>query len=127
MKRIHFFIIVAFAGILGTIITLVTALNWACMIAVMIFIPGIALSLEIYFKERREKNERLYAELKAKENAVIQFTSSFGIDHRRAEKLYFAGFSELGDFKNKTVEDLMQIDDINPTLAKRIINKTQNL
>lgn len=125
MKRIHFFIIVAFAGVIGTVITMITGLNWSCLVATIIIIPGIALSLELYFKERREKEEKLYTQLIEKENTISIFKSNFGIDHRRAEMLYSSGYKKLEDFKNKSVEDLMQIDDINPTLAKRIVQKME--
>jgi hypothetical protein len=125
MKRITLFIIICFAGILGTAITMFGGQNWACMIATIIFIPGIALSLELYLKERREKEEKLYAELMAKDNALNDFIKYFSIDRSRAEIFYQSGFHSLDDFKGKNVEELMIIDEINPTLAKRIVNRME--
>jgi NAD-dependent DNA ligase len=96
------------------------------MLGTIIGILAITLSLEYYFKERKEKEEKLYAELVAKDNAVNNFISEFGIDRRRAEILYKEGFKKLEDFKEMSIEELMQIDDINPTVAKRIESRMKN-
>ena len=126
MKRIYIFITCCFAGIIGTVVSMVFGLHWSCMIGTIIFVVAIALSLDVYYKERRGKDELYYTQFTSTERILTEFMRKFGIDRLRAEKLYHAGFQDVNDFKDKTVEDLMQIDDINPTLAKKIVQKMQN-
>lgn len=120
MQRIYVFIISCFAGIIGTSVAMIFGLHWSCMIGTIIFVVAIALSLDTYFKGKREEEEKLYAEIVKKDQALSAFMKEFGVDQNRAEQLYLAGFHELEDFKGKSVEELMQVEDINPTLAKRI-------
>ena len=127
MKGIYVFIIFCFAGVLGTAVTMVFGLNWSCMVATMIIIPGIALSLDLYFREKRERDEKLYVELLRKENALNEFSSNFGLDKIRAERFYNSGYHDLSDFKDKSAEELMQIDEINPTLANRIVRRMREI
>jgi hypothetical protein len=117
-----FFFIVCIAGIIGALVTLIFSQNWACMVAAIIGIPGLALTIETWLRDRREINERLNAELLQRKNAIDKFIDKFNLDYKRAEILYLAGFKEISDFRGKTAEDLMEIDEINPTLAKRIMN-----
>ena len=123
MKRINFYILVCFAGILGAAVTLALSQNWACILAIIIFIPGIALSLESYYREKREKEEKIYAEIIKKEKTLNDFRSTFNIDWLRAEQLYLAGYRELADFRGRSAQELMKINEINPTLANRIVRK----
>lgn len=127
MNRISIFIILCIAGVIGTSISMVFSLHWSCMIGTIIFVVAVALTLDVYFRERREKDEKLYDELLERERAIVQFKSEFDLDQTRAEQLYLAGFSGLKDFQDKSVEELMQIDEINPTLAKRIVHRMQSL
>ena len=125
MQRIYIFIICCIAGIIGTSISMVFHLHWSCMIGTIIFVVAIALSLDTYFKEKRDRDERVYTELSNRKRTLNQFITEFHIDQARAEQLYQAGFRSMDDFKTKSVEDLMLIDNINPTLAKRIVQKMQ--
>ncbi len=127
MERITFFILVCVAGILGAILTLLFSQNLACMLATIIGIPGLALLFETWLRERREVNERIEAELNARQNAISEFMRVFGIDHNRAEILYLAGFKSIDELKNRSIEELMAIEDINPTLAKRIYYLMQKM
>ena len=127
MQRIYIFIISCFAGIIGTAASMVFQLHWSCMIGTIIFVVAIALSLDTYFKERRETEEKLMVELENRQKVLSQFMDVFGLDHARAELLYTAGFHNIEDFKNKSIQDLMRIDDINPTLAKRIVQRAHKL
>ena len=122
MERLTFFIIVCIAGVIGAFVTLAFA-HWACMVAVIIIIPAIALSLDTWRRESRETRELLEKEIKAKQMAIASFRTYFDMDNKRAEIVYNAGYRSLDDFKGKSVQQLMQIDDINPTLAKRIYNR----
>ncbi len=126
MDRIYLFLTTCISFIIGASVTIFLGLHPACMLGTIISILALALSLEFYFKERREKEERLYAELMAKDNALNDFITEFGIDRKRAEILYRAGFKKVGDFKDKSIQDLMQIDDINPTVAKRIESRMKD-
>jgi len=105
---------------------MVFGLHWSCMIGTIIFVVAVALSLDVYYRERRGRDELYYTQYTSTERILSEFMRKFGIDRLRAEKLYHAGFQDVNDFKDKTVEDLMQIDDINPTLAKKIVQKMQN-
>jgi hypothetical protein len=127
MQRIYIFIICSIAGIIGTSVSMVFQLHWSCMIGTIIFVVAIALSLDTYFKDRRENEAKLYAELTKRKKTIKVFEDEFGVDFRRAERLYTQGFHSLIDFKNKSVQDLMEIDDINPTLAKRIVETVRVL
>jgi hypothetical protein len=122
MERMTFFFIVCVAGIIGALVTLIFSQNWACMVAAIIGIPGLALTIETWLRDRREINAKLNAELHERNKAIDEFINKFNLDYKRAEKLYLAGFKGIEDFKGKTTEDLMEIDEINPTLANRIIN-----
>ena len=123
MERIYVFIISCFAGIIGTSVAMIFGLHWSCMIGTIIFVVAIALSLDTYFKGKREEEEKLYAEIVKKDQTLSTFMQEFGVDQNRAEQLYLAGFHELEDFQGKSVQELMEIEDINPTLAKRIASK----
>jgi hypothetical protein len=125
MERIYLFITFCIACLIGAGVTLAFGLHPACMAGTIIFILAIVLSLEFYFKERREKEEQQYVELIAKDKAVDDFMKNFGIDRARARGLYDAGFHELSDFRGKTTEELMQIENINPTLANRIVRNME--
>ena len=125
MKRIHLFLTTCIACIVGATVTIFLGLHPACMLGTIIFILAIVTSLEFYFKERHEKEEKLYAELVEKDRALNDFSKHFNINQLRAERLYNNGFKDISDFKDKSVEELMEIDDVNPTLAKRIHQKMQ--
>ena len=47
----------------------------------------------------------------------------FDIDRVRAENIYNVGYKQLKDMNDAILEELLCIDRINPTIAKRIINK----
>ena len=123
MERIYIFITCCIAGIIGTAVSMIFGLHWSCMVGTIIFVVAIALSLDVYFRERREKDELMYEELTGKEKALSEFIRVFGVDRPRAEQLYNAGFKKLDDFRNISIKELMQIGDINPTQAKRIVQK----
>ena len=122
MERLTFFIIVCIAGVIGAFVTLTFA-HWACMVAVIIIIPAIAHSFDTWRRETRETQELLEKEIKARQMTIASFRNHFDMDNKRAEIIYNAGYRKLDDFKGKSVQELMQIDDINPTLAKRIYNR----
>jgi len=127
MKPIHLFILVCIAGMVGAILVMTTGVHWSCWIAIVLFIPGVALTLEVYIKEKREEKELLYGQLMKRENTINDFIQQFNMDRDRAERLYNNGYQNMDDFKDKTVKELMQIDEINPTLAKRIVHKMEEL
>jgi low affinity Fe/Cu permease len=125
MERMTFFIIVCIAGIIGALVTLIFSQNWACMVAAIIGIPGLALTIETWLRDRREINAKLNAELLERKTTIDDFINKFNLDYKRAELLYLAGFKRIEDFKGKTAEELMAIDEINPTLANRIVRNVE--
>lgn len=127
MERIYIFITACFAGVIATALTMLFGLHWSCMIGTIIFVVGIALTLDSYFKERRQKDELLMEEYTKHDSALLEFTQILGMERTRAKKIYSAGYRSIDDLKNVTVEELIKIDDINPTIAKRIIKRVQEL
>ena len=61
-----------------------------------------------------------------KDGMVEKYSNFFGISEARAEDLYDAGYRQFKDFKDAIVEDLMMVNDINPTVARVIINKVSS-
>ena len=115
------------AGVIGTTVSMVFGLHWSCMIGTIIFVVAIALSLDTYFKERRDADEKFMVEITEKRNTIFEFMSELEIDETRAQKLYRAGFRSVADFKKMSMDELIKIEDINPTIAKRIYKKSQGL
>ena len=127
MKRIYLFLTTLIACILGAIVTLFFGLHPACMLGTIIIIIALVRMFDYYFRERQEEEEKLYAEIMEKDRAMNDFSKHFGIDQRRAERLYNNGFKDISDFKDKTIEELMEMDELNPTLAKRIHQKMEEM
>ena len=50
----------------------------------------------------------------------------FDIDQVRAENIYNVGYKQLKDMNDAILEELLCVDRINPTIAKRIINKLKD-
>jgi uncharacterized RDD family membrane protein YckC len=61
----------------------------------------------------------------AREEIVLQFMFDFDIDERRAQGLYDMGYRNKAEFKDAIPQDLMMIEGINPTIAKRIIRSAE--
>jgi len=61
----------------------------------------------------------------ARDEIVLQFMFDFDIDEKRARGLYDMGYRNKAEFKDAIPQDLMMIDGINPTIAKRIINRAE--
>ncbi len=58
------------------------------------------------------------------DKAIIKiYMDLFDIDRVRAENIYNVGYKQLKDMNDAILEELLCIDRINPTIAKRIINK----
>jgi uncharacterized RDD family membrane protein YckC len=62
----------------------------------------------------------------SREDTVKKYAELFEINEERALELYKAGYKSLEDLKDAIVEDLILVDKINPTIARRIIKKMQN-
>jgi ERCC4-type nuclease len=97
------------------------------MIGTIIFVVAIALSLDTYFKEKREEEDKEYAQLISRKRAIDEFVIEIGMDRRRAEQLYNSGYRSITDFQGMSLEELMEMDNINPTLAKRIATKAEKI
>jgi hypothetical protein len=121
---------------------------WACAIAFIVFMLGVALSFEIFYKERKEKAsepgdsasefEPDYAQvgegpfttpqidsadykLELRQIRINSYVKYFNIDPRRAAALYDGGFENLSKISKAKISDLAKLDGINPTMAKKII------
>jgi uncharacterized RDD family membrane protein YckC len=58
----------------------------------------------------------------AKDEVVLQFMFDFDITEERALGLYDMGYRTKPEFKDAIPQDLMMVEGINPTIAKRIIS-----
>jgi uncharacterized RDD family membrane protein YckC len=56
-----------------------------------------------------------------RDEIILQFMFDFDIDENRAQGLYGMGYRAKHEFKDAIPQDLMMIQGINPTIAKRII------
>lgn len=57
-------------------------------------------------------------------NGTIQtFMSEFSIDQEKARSLIDSGYMRMGDFHEAIPEDLMLVNGINPTIARRIVKR----
>lgn len=59
------------------------------------------------------------------DRAIKEFMEMFKIDKKRASILYSGGYTTVTDFKKANVEDIASLDGITPTLARRIISRTE--
>ncbi len=58
-----------------------------------------------------------------KDETILQFMMDFDIDEKRAEGLYGMGYRRKEDLIDAIPQDLMIIEGMNPTIAKRIISR----
>ncbi|MCK5560484.1 MAG: helix-hairpin-helix domain-containing protein [Thermoplasmata archaeon] len=148
MRFSYLLILFAIFGCIAVIMIMFVGLIWACGIAFLVFMMGLALSIEIYMKERRarkaqrvESSEPKYAEASGPsfqmqiENGVEgagykqelrkirinSYMKYFGIDEIRAAALYDAGYNNLSKLSKAEISKLIAIPAINPTLAKKIV------
>jgi hypothetical protein len=56
------------------------------------------------------------------DETVMLYSSSFDIDAEKARSLYRSGYRRWGDLQEAIPQDLIMVNGINPTVAKRIIN-----
>lgn len=59
----------------------------------------------------------------ARDEIVLQFMFDFDITEERAQGLYDMGYRAKPEFKDAIPQDLMMVEGINPTIAKRIISR----
>jgi hypothetical protein len=55
------------------------------------------------------------------QGTVDTYSRSFGISEEKARSLYRSGYKRWGDLQEAILEDLIMVQGINPTVAKRII------
>lgn len=59
----------------------------------------------------------------SKDEVILQFMMDFDVDEKRAHGLYDMGYRKKEDLKDAIPQDLMMIQGVNPTIAKRILKK----
>jgi excinuclease UvrABC nuclease subunit len=59
------------------------------------------------------------------DKAIKELMEKFNLDKKRASILYSGGYTTIKDFKKATVEDIASLDGITPTIARRIISRTE--
>jgi cation diffusion facilitator family transporter len=59
-------------------------------------------------------------------NIINRYMELFDINQVRAENLFNAGYKKLEDLQDAIPEDLMIVEKINPTIAKRIVTKIKS-
>ena len=60
------------------------------------------------------------------DKVIKEFMEKFSLDKKRASILYSGGYTTIKDFKKATVEDIASLDGITPTIARRIISRTES-
>ena len=60
-----------------------------------------------------------------RDNSILELLKIEGIDDERANALYDAGYESIGDLKYATVDELIKVDYINPTIAQRLIRASR--
>ena len=59
-----------------------------------------------------------------KENEmIIHFSNTFGIDMKAARAVYEAGYRTMQDLEFATIDELILMDGINPTVARKVVRK----
>ncbi len=58
---------------------------------------------------------------RVRDEVVLQFMFDFDIDEKRAHAVYDMGYRNKVEFKDAIPQDLIMIEGINPTIAKRIV------
>ncbi|MFO8051980.1 MAG: RDD family protein [Thermoplasmatota archaeon] len=58
---------------------------------------------------------------RGRDETVLQFMFDFDINERRAQAIYDMGYRNKAEFKDAIPQDLIMIEGINPTIAKRIV------
>jgi len=56
---------------------------------------------------------------------VKEFALEFSIPENKAKALYDAGYRRWGDLQEAIQDDLMMVPGINPTIARRIVDRTR--
>lgn len=148
MRFSYLLILFAIFGCIAVIMIMFVGLIWACGIAFLVFMMGLALSIEIYMNERKarktqqvESSEPRYAEASGpsfqmqiedslggpgydqelRNIRINSYKKYFGIDELRAAALYDAGYNNLSKLSKAEISELIAIPAINPTLAKKIV------
>ncbi len=61
-----------------------------------------------------------------RDRMIEAFIEDFHINRDKAENLYDAGYSRWSDFTEAIPEDLLMVEGVNPTVARRIISTVQS-
>lgn len=141
MKPKWILAIIAAAMIIGGIVGAITT-DFAAWVGATVFSFAFIFAMTFYFINRKKRTSRddQVAETMAPEEevrfqgAIIDerdpidrdrmiraFMELFHISRDKAENLFDAGYSEWSDFSEAIPEDLVMIEGINPTVARRII------
>ena len=59
---------------------------------------------------------------RTKEEVITDYAEKFNITLQHAGVLFTSGYYKIEDLKGSSVEELLIIDDINPTVARKIVN-----
>ena len=76
---------------------------------------------EAKMEEAKETVELPPRDSSDRDELVLSFMMDFDISEERAQGLYDMGYRTREELKEAIPQDLMMIDGINPTIAKRII------
>ena len=61
-----------------------------------------------------------------RDRMIQEFIREFHVSRDKAENIFDAGYSRWSDFSEAIPEDLVMIEGINPTVARRIISSTRS-
>ena len=146
MKPKWILVIIGAALVIGGIIGAVTT-DFAAWVGATVFSFAFIFALAFYFGNRLKKGpveEEIAETMDSEEEAQFQgaviddrdpiqrdrmiktFIYEFHMSRDKAENLFDAGYSRWSDFSEAIPEDLVMIEGINPTVARRIISTVRS-
>ena len=147
--NMHLFLIICFAAISAIVIILVVHI-WACSLAAFISIIALAYMMNDFFEDREKKHPKPKHEPRelieegypdwvqkekqkgevvkfeevdvrlARKRMISRYMGAFKIDEVRAANLYDEGYRSFSEIKEASLNDLIRVKGINPTLARRL-------
>jgi hypothetical protein len=141
--------IVAASLFIGALVGVITT-NFASFIGATVFSFAVIFSVVFYLINKNKKGIGSGDEEASPDGAETEEVNSFqmvdepvvnplerdrmietyirdlGLNRDKAENLYDAGYSRWSDFSEAIPEDLLMVEGINPTVARRIITRVRS-
>jgi hypothetical protein len=73
----------------------------------------------------KELSKNIVPKIINKEETIEHYENLFNVNTKRATNLFTAGYTSINEFNDAIPEDLIMVEGINPTLARKIIDVTK--